>query len=46
MTGEDAVRFYELLTNPPDNPEREAFIREALQRFPDPDKPTEIDIDL
>ncbi|MDF1539195.1 MAG: hypothetical protein P1Q69_09875 [Candidatus Thorarchaeota archaeon] len=37
VTGEDAVRFYEMLTNPPDDSEREEFIKEALQKFPEPD---------
>ncbi len=46
ITGEDAVRFYELITSPPKDTLRERIIEEALQRFPNPEEPTDVDIDL
>jgi len=46
VTGDEAVLIYDLLMNPPEDPERIKFIEEALQEFPEPDKPSEVDIDL
>jgi hypothetical protein len=46
VTGSAAVRFYNLLKNPPKDPKREKLIKEALRLFPSPNNPTEIDVDL
>jgi hypothetical protein len=46
ITGDNATHFYMLLKNPPKNPKREEKIKESLQLFPEPDKPSEIDIEL
>ena len=46
ITGKNAIEFYTLLKNPPKNPKREKKIIESLDLFPEPDKPSEIDIDL
>ena len=46
ITGSAAVRFYNLLKKPPIDPKREKLIKEALCLFPNPNIPTEIDVDL
>ncbi len=46
ITGEEAIRFRDLLENPPDDPERISIIEEAIRKFPEPNKPTEIDIKM
>jgi len=46
VTGEDAIRLHRMLTNPPSNPRKDRRIAKALREFPDPDKPTVLDIDL
>ena len=46
ITGNNAIKFYNLLKNPPNNPKREEKIKEALNLFPEPDKSTEIDVEL
>ncbi len=46
ITDEEAIRFYNLLSNPPKDVERQRMIIEALQLFPDPKKPTKVNIDL
>jgi hypothetical protein len=46
ITGSAAVHFYNLLKNPPIDPKRGKIIKEALYLFPDPNNPTEIDVEL
>jgi len=46
VTGSAAVRFYNLLKNPPKDPKREKLIKEALRLFPHPNHSAEIDVDL
>jgi len=46
IIGNNATRFYNLLKNPPKNPKRVKMIKDALRLFPEPDEPTEIDIEL
>ena len=46
VTGSAAVRFYNLLKNPPLDPKREKLIKDALRLFPNPNNPAELDVDL
>ncbi|MCF2137337.1 MAG: hypothetical protein K9W43_08900 [Candidatus Thorarchaeota archaeon] len=46
ITGKEAIRFYSLIMSPPENPLREKIIEDALRKFPNPEQPTEVDIDL
>ncbi len=46
VTGEEARMLYDFLMNPPDDPQRDRLIEEALKEFPNPEEPTELDIDL
>jgi len=46
LTDEGAIELYNLLFNSKPNPEKKRFVKEALELFPQPDKPTDIDIDL
>lgn len=46
MSEDETQILYKLLTNPKDNPNRKRILREALELFPNPEQPTEIDIDL
>ncbi len=46
INGDAAIRLYNLIFKPPKDPEREKIIKEAIKLFPEPEKSTEIDIDL
>ena len=46
ITGEEAIRIYDLLQNPPQNQEKDRIITRAMEEFPNPDRTTEIDIDI
>jgi hypothetical protein len=46
LTGEEAHRFYEQIRHPPPNSKAKAELKKALKIFPDPDKPTELPLDL
>jgi len=46
LTDEGAIELYNLLFNSKPNPKKKRFVKEALALFPQPDKPTDIDIDL
>ncbi len=46
LTEEGSVKLFTLLFNSKSNPKKKKFIKEALERFPNPDKSTEINIDL
>lgn len=50
ITGEAAIKFKMMLDNPekynPKWKEQQKMMKEALEAFPDPDEPTEVDIDL
>ncbi len=46
ITGHSARRLAELLAHPPKDPRRKKLIQDAVKKFPEPGRPTEIDIDL
>lgn len=46
ITGVAAIRFYNLLKNPPKDSKKEQIIEEALRLFPNPEKSTKVDIKL
>ena len=46
VTGDEATRFHNLLENPPYNPEKDKMIDDAIRAFPNPDEPTEIDLEI
>jgi hypothetical protein len=50
IDGEEAKMLWNMLEDPekynPNFKAQQKFIREALKEFPDPEEPTEIDIDL
>ena len=46
LTEEGSIKLFNLLFNSKSNPKKKKFIKEALERFPHPDKSTDIYIDL
>ena len=46
ITGADALSFHKYLTNTSNDPNIDRMVKEALDMFPDPDKPTKIKIKL
>lgn len=46
LTEEGSIKLYNLLFNSKSNQKKKEFIKEALERFPNPDKTTDIEIDL
>ena len=46
ITGEAAIAFFNKLKNPPKNKKRDKMVQNALNIFPNPDQPQEIEIDL
>ena len=46
ITGAAALLLYNLIINPKLDPKREEIIKEALNLFPEPEKPKELEIDL
>lgn len=50
ITGEAAERLWKMLDDPekynPKWKEQQKMIKEALEKFPNPEEPTEIDIEL
>lgn len=46
LTEEGSFKLYTLLFQSTSNPKKKEFVKEALERFPHPDKSTDIEIDL
>ncbi|HUX99302.1 MAG TPA: hypothetical protein VMV49_07075 [Candidatus Deferrimicrobium sp.] len=46
LSSSEAIHFHEYLTNPSKDPKVEKMIRNALNMFPDPDKPSKFRIKL
>jgi streptomycin 6-kinase len=46
IEGKEADRILDLLFNPPKDDERTRILKEVRDKFPSPNQPTELDIDL